>query len=137
MDRLDVLQWVGTREPLHVILLAPELVVEAAGVDVTRDSGGWWRHVARWHRARPDVLPGRGAAFRGMKNPRPPEERRGASALGVAFFSLPRCRPQLLLRLFGSRLTRAVGHDGCSDPADGCSADNNDHGRAFSSARRR
>lgn len=52
MDRLDVLRWVGTREPLHVILLAPELVVEA-GVDVARDSGGWWRHVARWHRRAP------------------------------------------------------------------------------------
>jgi hypothetical protein len=54
---------VGTREPLHVILLAPEPALEA-GVDVARDSGGWW-HVARWYRARPDVIPGRGTAFGG------------------------------------------------------------------------
>lgn len=47
----------GTRETLHVTLVAPELVVEV-GVDVARDRGGRWRHAARWHRARPDVAPG-------------------------------------------------------------------------------
>lgn len=47
----------GTSETLHVTLVAPELVVEV-GVDVARDSGGRWRHAARWHRARPDVAPG-------------------------------------------------------------------------------
>ncbi|MBT3167538.1 ATP-dependent DNA ligase [Streptomyces sp. Vc74B-19] len=46
----------GSREPLHVALVDPQLVVEV-GVDVARDSGGRWRHPARWHRARPDVAP--------------------------------------------------------------------------------
>ncbi|MGA5599621.1 ATP-dependent DNA ligase [Streptomyces griseoincarnatus] len=47
----------GTRETLRVSLVEPRLVVEV-GVDVARDSGGRWRHPARWHRARPDVAPG-------------------------------------------------------------------------------
>ncbi|MCX4618003.1 ATP-dependent DNA ligase [Streptomyces albogriseolus] len=47
----------GSRETLHVSLVDPLLVVEV-GVDVARDSGGRWRHPARWHRARPDVAPG-------------------------------------------------------------------------------
>ncbi|MFF4845562.1 ATP-dependent DNA ligase [Streptomyces collinus] len=46
----------GSREPLQVTLVAPELVVEV-GVDVARDSAGRWRHPARWHRARPDLSP--------------------------------------------------------------------------------
>ncbi|WP_238431939.1 ATP-dependent DNA ligase [Streptomyces cavernae] len=46
----------GTREPLHVTLVQPDLVVEV-GVDVARDSAGRWRHPARWHRARPDLSP--------------------------------------------------------------------------------
>ncbi|MFF4442423.1 ATP-dependent DNA ligase [Streptomyces sp. NPDC001621] len=46
----------GSRESLHVTLVAPELVVEV-GVDVARDAGGRWRHPARWHRKRPDLLP--------------------------------------------------------------------------------
>ncbi|MGA4986617.1 hypothetical protein [Streptomyces sp. GESEQ-13] len=44
----------GTNETLNVNMV--ELVVEV-GVDVTRDSGGRWRHAARGHRARPDVAP--------------------------------------------------------------------------------
>ncbi|MFE2571208.1 hypothetical protein [Streptomyces mirabilis] len=46
-----------TRETLNVTLVRPELVVEV-GVDVTRDASGRWRHLARWHRARPDLSPG-------------------------------------------------------------------------------
>ncbi|WP_343239598.1 hypothetical protein [Streptomyces sp. SID9913] len=46
----------SSREPLHVTLVAPELVVEV-GVDVARDASGRWRHPARWHRARPDLSP--------------------------------------------------------------------------------
>ncbi|WP_078890487.1 hypothetical protein [Streptomyces maremycinicus] len=46
----------GVREPLHVTLVRPELVVEV-GVDVARDSLGRWRHPARWHRPRPDLTP--------------------------------------------------------------------------------
>lgn len=46
----------GSHEPLHVTLVAPELVVEV-GVDVARDASGRWRHPARWHRARPDLSP--------------------------------------------------------------------------------
>lgn len=46
----------GSREQLHVTLVAPELVVEV-GVDVARDSAGRWRHPASWHRARPDLSP--------------------------------------------------------------------------------
>lgn len=48
----------GTRETLHVTLVDRQLVAEV-GVDVARDSGGRWRHAARWHRVRPDVTPGR------------------------------------------------------------------------------
>ncbi|WP_240362104.1 MULTISPECIES: ATP-dependent DNA ligase [unclassified Streptomyces] len=36
--------------------MRPELVVEA-GVDVTRDPSGRWRHPARQHRTRPDFSP--------------------------------------------------------------------------------
>ncbi|RNG33518.1 ATP-dependent DNA ligase [Streptomyces botrytidirepellens] len=46
----------GSREPLQVTLVRPELVVEV-GVDVARDSAGRWRHPARWRRARPDLTP--------------------------------------------------------------------------------
>ncbi|MFI9801928.1 ATP-dependent DNA ligase, partial [Streptomyces sp. NPDC052302] len=46
----------GSRESLHVTLVAPELVVEV-GVDVARDGAGRWRHPARWHRMRPDLSP--------------------------------------------------------------------------------
>ncbi|MEW2268063.1 ATP-dependent DNA ligase [Streptomyces sp. NPDC047853] len=46
----------GSREPLDVTLVQPELVVEV-GVDVARDAAGRWRHAARWHRPRPDVSP--------------------------------------------------------------------------------
>ncbi|MFJ8752013.1 ATP-dependent DNA ligase [Streptomyces sp. NPDC102441] len=46
----------GSRESLHVSLVRPELVVEV-GVDVARGSSGRWRHPARWHRARPDLIP--------------------------------------------------------------------------------
>ncbi|MFJ4562097.1 RNA ligase family protein [Streptomyces massasporeus] len=44
----------GSREPLHVTLVQPELVVEV-GVDVARDDAGRWRHPARWHRPRPEL----------------------------------------------------------------------------------
>ncbi|OKJ81104.1 hypothetical protein AMK32_23245 [Streptomyces sp. CB01883] len=46
----------GSRESLHVTLVAPELVVEV-GVDAARDGAGRWRHPARWHRTRPDLSP--------------------------------------------------------------------------------
>ncbi|WP_437064496.1 hypothetical protein [Streptomyces sp. enrichment culture] len=46
----------GSREPLDVTLVEPELVVEV-GVDVARDASGRWRHPARLHRARPDLFP--------------------------------------------------------------------------------
>ncbi|WAU82630.1 hypothetical protein O1Q96_24580 [Streptomyces sp. Qhu-G9] len=46
----------GSREPLDVALVRPDLVVEV-GVDVARDASGRWRHPARWHRARPDLSP--------------------------------------------------------------------------------
>ncbi len=65
----------GTRETLHVTLVAPELVVEV-GVDVARDRGGRWRHAARWHRAGP-TSPGRGAFVRAVRCSRPPPARGG------------------------------------------------------------
>ncbi|MFF7951782.1 ATP-dependent DNA ligase [Streptomyces griseorubiginosus] len=43
-----------TSEPLDVVLVRPELVVEVA-VDVARDAAGRWRHPVRLHRLRPDV----------------------------------------------------------------------------------
>ncbi|GGR04719.1 hypothetical protein [Streptomyces pilosus] len=46
----------GSRESLHVTLVVPELVVEV-GVDVARDGAGRWRHPARWHRMRPELVP--------------------------------------------------------------------------------
>ncbi|MFE1840621.1 ATP-dependent DNA ligase [Streptomyces sviceus] len=46
----------GSREPLHVTLVRPEVVVEV-GADTARDSAGRWRHPARWHRARPELTP--------------------------------------------------------------------------------
>lgn len=45
MDGLDVHAGWGSRESLHVALVAPQLVVEV-GVDVARDSAARWRHPA-------------------------------------------------------------------------------------------
>ncbi|WP_235614041.1 ATP-dependent DNA ligase [Streptomyces olivochromogenes] len=46
----------GSKEKLNATLVEPELVVEV-GVDVARDASGRWRHLARRHRARPDLSP--------------------------------------------------------------------------------
>ncbi|MEU5046672.1 ATP-dependent DNA ligase [Streptomyces griseorubiginosus] len=51
-----------TREPLDVVLVRPELVVEVA-VDVARDPASRWRHPVRLHRLRPDVATGDVAHF--------------------------------------------------------------------------
>ncbi|MER5452441.1 hypothetical protein ABT065_43640 [Streptomyces sp. NPDC002764] len=51
-----------TREPLDVILVRPELVVEV-DVDVARDVAGRWRHPVRLHRLRPDLSTGDAASF--------------------------------------------------------------------------
>jgi len=46
----------GSRESLHVTLVVPELVVEV-DADLARDGAGRWRHPARWHRMRPELVP--------------------------------------------------------------------------------
>ncbi|MFV8133217.1 ATP-dependent DNA ligase [Streptomyces syringium] len=52
----------GSKDPLAVALVAPELVAEVSA-DTVVDAGGRWRHPLRWARLRVDMAPSDAPAF--------------------------------------------------------------------------